>query len=113
ENMGILDNIQYAKGCEIDSDSKEGFQAALEAASQSDVVVMVLGESEHMSGEAASRTNIDLPGVQKELIAEIKKTGKPIILVLMNGRPLTLEYEAKTVDAILEAWQPGTMGGAA
>ncbi len=113
ENMGILGNITYAKGCEIDSDSKEGFKEALEAAKKSDVVVMVLGESEHMSGEAASRTNIDLPGVQRDLITEIKKSGKPIILVLMNGRPLTLEYESRTVDAILEAWQPGTMGGAA
>lgn len=113
ENMGILENIQYAKGCDIDSESKEGFKEALEAAKNSDVVLMVLGESEDMSGEAASRTNIDLPGVQKDLIAEIKNTGKPIILVLMNGRPLTLEYEAKTVDAILEAWQPGTIGGAA
>ena len=74
---------------------------------------MVLGESHGLSGEAACRTNLDLPGVQKELIAEIKKTGKPIVLVLMNGRPLTLEYENEVADAILETWFSGTMGGAA
>jgi len=64
-----------------------------------------------MSGEAASRTNIDLPGIQKEFLAELKKLGKPIVLVLLNGRPLTLEWEDKNMDAILEAWWPGTRGG--
>ena len=113
ELLGDDKNIVYAKGCDIEGDDKSYFAEAIRAAKQSDVVVMVLGELENMSGEAASRTNLDLPGVQKELIAEIKKTGKPIVLILMNGRPLTLEYENKVADAILEAWFPGTMGGAA
>lgn len=111
--LGSTKNIVYAKGCEIEGEDKTDFNAAVRAAKQSDVVVMVMGESENLSGEAASRTNLDLPGVQKDLIAEIKKTGKPIVLVLMNGRPLTLEYENKVADAILETWFSGTMGGAA
>jgi len=111
--LGSAKNIVYAKGCEIEGEDKSNFNAAVIAAKQSDVVVMVMGESENMSGEAACRTNLDLPGVQKDLIAEIKKTGKPIVLVLMNGRPLTLEYENKVADAILETWFSGTMGGAA
>lgn len=111
--FGSSKNITYAKGCEVIGNDKSNFSDAVTLAKQSDVVVMVMGELEKMSGEAASRTNLDLPGVQKELIAEIKKTGKPIVLILMNGRPLTLEYENKVADAILEAWWPGTMGGAA
>ncbi len=111
--LGSDKNIIYAKGCEINDDDQSNFKQAVLAAKQADVVVMVMGESHQMSGEAASRTNLDLPGVQKELIAEIKKTGKPLVIILMNGRPLTLEYENKVADAILEAWWSGTMGGAA
>jgi beta-glucosidase len=111
--LGSSKNIKYAKGCDINTDDTSNFKKAIQIAQQSDVVVMVLGESEGMSGEARSRTNLDLPGVQKELIAAIKKNGKPIVLVLMNGRPLTLTYENKVADAILETWFPGTMGGAA
>ena len=111
--LGSTETMKYAKGCEIEGDDKSKFSEAVTIAKESDVVVMVLGESHSLSGEAASRTNLDLPGVQKELIAEIKKTGKPIILILMNGRPLTLEYENEVADAILETWFSGTMGGAA
>jgi len=111
--LGGNDNVFYAKGCDIDTRDTSQFDTAVKAANQADVVVMVLGENEGMSGEASSRTNLDLPGVQKALIAAITKTGKPIVLVLMNGRPLTLEYENKVSDAILETWFPGTMGGAA
>ena len=111
--LGGLKNINYAKGCAVIGNDKSGFAQAVRVAKQADMVVMVMGELEDMSGEAASRSNLDLPGVQKELIAEIKKTGKPIVLVLMNGRPLTLEYEDMVADAILEAWWPGTMGGSA
>ncbi len=111
--LGNTDKILYSKGCEINDSDTSKFNEAIKVVNQSDVVVMIMGESEAMSGEARSRTNLDLPGVQKQLIAEIKKTGKPIVLVLMNGRPLTLEFENETVDAILEAWWPGTMGGAA
>lgn len=111
--LGNSDNILYAKGCEINGTSSNGFIQAIKVANKSDLVVMVLGESEAMSGEDRCRTNLNLPGMQKKLISEIKKTGKPIILVLMNGRPLTLEFENKNADAILEAWWPGTMGGKA
>lgn len=111
--LGSTETMKYVKGCEIEGDDKSKFSEAVTIAKESDVVVMVLGESHSLSGEAASRTNLDLPGVQKELITEIKKTGKPIILILMNGRPLTLEYENEVADAILETWFSGTMGGAA
>ncbi|MBG7630868.1 MAG: beta-glucosidase BglX [Bacteroidetes bacterium] len=111
--LGSSKNISYAKGCEIEGNDTSNFKEAINVAKNADVVVMVVGENERMSGEARSRTNLDLPGVQKQLIAEIKKTGKTLILVLMNGRPLTLEYENSVADAILEAWWPGTMGGAA
>ena len=105
--------ITYVQGCEIDSEDKSGFDAAIQAVQNADIAVLVMGEAEGMSGEASSRTNLDLPGVQKELLAEIKKTGKPTVLVLMNGRPLTLNWEQEHMDAILEAWFPGTMGGIA
>lgn len=101
----------FAQGCEIASSDRSGFPAAVAAAQQADVVVMVLGESAGMSGEAASRTDIGLPGVQSELLAEIKKTGKPIVTVLINGRPLALEKEAALSDALVEAWAPGSAGG--
>jgi len=113
EVLGNMKNVTYAQGTSIDTDDKSGFKAAVEVAKKADVVVMVVGERENMTGEAASQVDINIPGVQKELIAEIKKTGKPIVLVLMNGRPLTLSYENETADAMLEAWFPGTMGGAA
>ena len=86
-------------------------QKAIASAKNADVIVAVMGEFENMTGEAASRTNIDLPGIQKEFLAELKKLGKPIVLVLLNGRPLTLTWENENMDAILEAWFPGTMGG--
>lgn len=104
-------NLLFTQGCQINSDNTADFQNAINIAKEADVVVMIMGESEGMSGEAASRTNLDLPGNQKELLKAIKKLGKPIVLVLMNGRPLTLEWENANMDAILETWFPGTMGG--
>jgi beta-glucosidase len=78
---------------------------------KADVVVAVLGESFGMSGEAASRSNIELPENQKTLLKALKNTGKPVVLVLMNGRPLALQWEHDNVDAILETWFAGTMAG--
>ncbi|WP_345004735.1 glycoside hydrolase family 3 N-terminal domain-containing protein [Snuella lapsa] len=104
-------NFKYAKGCEISGGNKDGFKEAIGIAKRSDVVVMVMGESEDMSGEAASRTNIKLPGLQQELIATIKAIGKPIVLVLFNGRPLDFSWEDENVHAILETWHSGTSGG--
>jgi beta-glucosidase len=103
--------VTYARGCDIDSTNRAGFAAAVSAAQGADVAVLVLGESCDMSGEAKSRTSISLPGVQTELLREIKQTGKPIVLVLMNGRPLALEEESQLSDAVLETWFPGTEGG--
>jgi beta-glucosidase len=101
------------KGCDVSSMDKSGFPKALKIAKRADFVVMVLGESANMSGEAESRTSISLPGVQTELLEEIKKTGRKIVVVLLNGRPLTLGEESGIADAMLEAWQPGTEGGKA
>ncbi|TGV02170.1 glycoside hydrolase family 3 N-terminal domain-containing protein [Flavivirga rizhaonensis] len=105
--------IIYAKGCEIEGDDKSEFNRAINAAKRADKVVMVMGEDYDMSGEAASRTNIKLPGRQTDLIKAIRKAvpNKKIILVLMNGRPLDLSEEDHLADAILETWFPGTSGG--
>ena len=109
--LGSTQNVTFDDGVEIQSTNKTMMQKAIENASKADVIVAVMGESENMSGEAGSKTNIDLPGLQKEFLAELKKTGKPIVLVLMNGRPLTISWENDNMDAILEAWWPGTRGG--
>lgn len=106
-----VSNVTFDQGVEIQSTKRDMMQKALDNAKNADVIVAIMGERENMSGEAASRTNIDLPGLQKEFLAELKKLGKPIVLVLLNGRPLTLTWEDENMDAILEAWWPGTRGG--
>jgi beta-glucosidase len=106
-------HLAFAKGCDVSSGDKSGFNAALETAGHADVVVMVLGESADMCGEASSRSSINIPGVQTELLRQIARTGKPLVLVLMNGRPLALEEESSLANALLEAWFPGTRGGQA
>jgi beta-glucosidase len=82
-------------------------------ANKSDAVVVVVGEESFMSGEAHSRANINLPGNQEKLIDAVKATGKPLIVIVMAGRPLTIESVTEKVDALLYAWHPGTMGGPA
>jgi len=89
----------------------ELLQQAISTARKADVVIAVLGESENMSGEAASRSDLNIPESQKNLLKELVKTGKPVVLVLINGRPLTLTWENENVDAILETWATGTQGG--
>jgi beta-glucosidase len=103
--------VSFNKGVEIKDTKRDNIQAALTAAKNADVIVAVMGEFENQTGEAASQVDINLPGIQKEFLAELKKLGKPVVLVLMNGRPLTLGWESENMDAILEAWFPGTMGG--
>jgi len=105
--------ILYAKGCNIKNDDKSGFQEAISLSRKADKIVLVMGEDYHMSGEAASRTNIKIPGIQTELIKTLKEQvpDKKIILILMNGRPLDLSEEDSLVDSILEIWFPGTIGG--
>ena len=92
-------------------ESDAAFAEAVAAAKGADVAIMVLGESANMSGEAASRASLDLPGRQEELLEAVTALGKPVVLVLINGRPLTIPWAAEHVPAILEAWQPGTEGG--
>ena len=105
--------IVFAKGCDIEGNDESGFNAAIQAAKTADKVVMILGENYKMSGEAASRSSIKLPGSQTNLIKAIRKAvpNKKIVLVIMNGRPLDLSEEDILADAILETWFPGTSGG--
>ncbi|MBU2927661.1 beta-glucosidase BglX [Winogradskyella psychrotolerans] len=107
--------ILYAKGCDILNDDESGFEEAISISQQADEIVLVMGEDHHMSGEAASRTDLKIPGIQPKLIKKIREANpnKKITLVVMNGRPLNLSEEVNLVDAILEVWFPGTMGGAA
>jgi beta-glucosidase len=95
----------------LNTDNKDGFKEAIRAAKKADVVVMVLGENGFQSGEARSRTNLDLPGVQQELLEAVYKVNKNIVLVLNNGRPLTINWADKKILAIVEAWQLGTQSG--
>lgn len=103
--------INFAKGCGITSANKSLFKGAIEAANNSDIIIAVVGESRNMSGEAYSRSNLDLPGIQQELLIELKKTGKKLIVVLMNGRPLTIQWIKDNADAILETWFLGISSG--
>ena len=110
----LLIKILNADGGEIKiaSESPQGLiDEAVNTASKADVVVAVLGESQGMSGEAASRSMIGVPGNQENLLKALIATGKPVVLVLINGRPLTLEWENQYASAILEAWFPGTEAG--
>lgn len=109
--MGDDCEVHYAKGCETDGESTDGFAEALEAAGRSDLVILAVGESEHHNGEARSRTELDLPGPQLRLVQEIHKTGKPIVMILFAGRPLTISWELEHIPAILLAWHPGIEGG--
>lgn len=103
--------VTYALGCDIESTDVSGFPAAVAAAKAADVVVLALGESAAMSGEASARSDIDLPGVQQQLQAAVVAAGTPVVAVLFNGRPLTLQTTHDTVDAILECWAPGVEAG--
>jgi len=101
-------------GVKMEEETKtpqELIDEALQVSTNADVIVAVLGESAAMSGEAASRSDIGIPGSQRNLLQALLKTGKPVVLVLINGRPLTLTWENENVPAILEAWAPGSQGG--
>ncbi len=103
--------INYAKGCDLLSNSKHGFSEAIAAAKKSDAVVLVVGGSRKTGGEGADRSSLDLYGVQNELVEAIHKTGKPVIVVLINGRPLTINYIAENIPSILETWYLGMRSG--
>lgn len=126
------DAIRFSKGVEIErgqssifdaqfpepaptlhtsAEKQAAFQQAIELVKSSDVSVLVLGEAQNMNGEKASRSSLDLPGNQEALLEAAVATGKPVVLVLLNGRPLAINWAASHVPAILEAWYPGTEGG--
>ena len=107
-NYNFVEGLSYSRDV-----SEKDFQKAIAAGKKSDVIVFIGGEEAILSGEAHSRANIDLPGAQEKLIKELAKTGKPIVLVIMAGRPITLTNIINDVDAVLMAWHPGTMGGPA
>ncbi len=132
EKVGGTIHVETAMGCDMhrkipsmfdaitgikhaapltDEQNTAEIQKAVDLAAKSDVTVMVLGETQDMSGEAASRTSLDLPGRQEEMLEKVMATGKPVVLVLMNGRPLSIAWAAEHVPAILEAWYPGAEGG--
>ncbi len=101
----------YAKGCNVNDNSTGGFAEAIEIAKQADIIVMNVGEARDMSGEAKSRSNIRLPGVQEDLIKAIQATGKPVVVMINAGRPLVFNWVADNVPAILYTWWLGTEAG--
>ncbi|MEJ5257327.1 MAG: glycoside hydrolase family 3 N-terminal domain-containing protein [Fervidobacterium sp.] len=108
----------YAKGCDVLGDSKEGFNEALKAVENSDVAIVVVGDRSGLTmdcttGESRDSANLKLPGVQEELIIEVSKVGKPVVLALLNGRPYSLTRVVDKVSAIVEAWLPGEIGAKA
>jgi beta-glucosidase len=126
--LGDRVKINYAKGCDVVDEhwpqtevlpepltqkEKDEIAKAVEAAKKSDVVVVVLGDSSNTVGETASRTSLDLPGRQLDLVQAVHATGKPVVVVLLNGRPMSINWIDKYVPGILEAWFPGVQGGTA
>jgi beta-glucosidase len=109
--VGSQVKINYAKGCDVTGDNTSGFDEAVSAAKSSDVVIMAIGEAAEMSGEASSRSLLDLPGRQLDLVKAVQAAGKPVVIVLMNGRPLTISWLAENSPAILETWFAGTEAG--
>jgi len=109
--VGKNTKLLYAKGCGVLDQSKAGFQEAIDAANQSDVVILSIGERHNMSGEAKSRSNIHLPGVQEDLIKELQKTGKPIVILINAGRPLVFNWTADNMPTIVYTWWLGTEAG--
>ncbi|MBT2730510.1 beta-glucosidase BglX [Bacillus sp. ISL-75] len=106
-----MENLLYAEGCKVDGVIDGGFEEALLQAKQADIVVLALGENSDMSGEAASRMDLELPEVQRRLAEEMVKLGKPTVLVLTNGRPLVLDWFERNMDAIVETWFLGSEAG--
>ncbi len=109
--LGGEDHILYAEGCKIKGDDKSGFKEALKVASRADIIVMSVGESGDMAGEAKSRSNLQLPGVQEELIKTMMATGKPVVVLISAGRPLIFNWTADNVPAILYTWWLGHQAG--
>ena len=100
-----------AAGCDLTTDDRSGFAEAVTAARRADIVVAAMGEHYDWSGETASRSDITLPGAQRDLLRALEATGKPVVLVVLSGRPLDLSWEHAHLEAIVEAWYPGTTAG--
>ncbi|MDW5288129.1 beta-xylosidase [Formosa sp. PL04] len=113
DKLGEKIQINYAEGAPLKSESTDGFAKAIEAAEKSDVVILAIGGSTETCGEGYDRNDIDLFGVQNELVEAIYKTGKPIVVVLINGRPLAINYIAEHIPSILETWYLGMDSGTA
>jgi len=103
--------VAHARGCEIDGGSTDGFAEAVRLARQAELAIVAVGEASALSGEAASRSSLELPGHQLDLVKAVHATGTPTVVVLYSGRPLTIGWVAEHVPAILEVWLPGTEGG--
>jgi len=118
-------HVVYAKGCAVNDQDRSGFDKAVQAAKNAEVAVLVLGEQSRREGEESKNSSmptdgegydvasLDLTGVQEDLVRAIQATGKPVVVVLVNGRPLSVRWEAEHIPAIVEAWQPGERGGEA
>lgn len=121
KNVSLLEGVKaavsdktevvYAKGCEIRGGDESGFEAALEAARNADVIIAAVGEDREMSGEMHCRSRLDLPGRQQRLLQLLRGAGKPLVVVLMNGRPLALPWVKRYADAFIEAWHLGSESG--
>lgn len=109
--VGASSTLLYAKGCDIEGDNKAGFAEAIAIAKQADVVILSIGEKRDMSGEAKSRSNINIPGVQEDLLKELLATGKPVVVLINAGRPLVFNYTADHAPAILYTWWLGSEAG--
>lgn len=109
--IGADAKLLYAKGCEIEGSDKSGFAEAINIANQADVVILSIGERRNMSGEAHSRSNIGIPGVQEDLLKELLATGKPVVVLINAGRPLIFNYTADNAPAILYTWWLGSEAG--
>lgn len=111
--IGENTEILHARGTGYEKGDRDGFGAALSAALRADAIIMTMGENKDLSGEAASRANPNIPGEQMELLRRVKALGKPVVVVLMNGRPLVMPELDEEADAILETWWSGVEGGPA
>ena len=105
--------VYFAEGCSLTGTSKEGFEEAKKASEKSDVAILFVGNSTETEGESKDRSNLNLPGVQQELIKEICNTGTPVVVVLINGSAITMTEWIDDVNAVIEAWYPGEEGGTA
>lgn len=109
--IGKNTKLLYAQGCKIEGEDRSGFAEAIETAKKADVVIMSIGEKRDMSGEAKSRSNINIPGVQEDLVKAIHATGKPVVVLVNAGRPLVFNWTADNIPAILYTWWLGSEAG--